>query len=111
MAPVEHSDDNGLLIALRHPLRRRILREMGDGKTISPRELSDALRQPLGNVSYHVRVLSDCAAITLVKTEPARGSVRHFYRSTVSAPWARQVLGWGESDKDAAGESSGGAQT
>lgn len=111
MAPIDRADDNDLLVALRHPLRRRILREMADGRTISPRELSSRLGQPLSNVSYHVRVLADCAAVTLVETKPARGSVQHFYRSAVDAPWARQVLNLGGSDDGAAGESSGGAPT
>lgn len=98
MAPLDHSDDNALLVALRHPLRRRILREMADGRTTSPRELSVVLRQPLSNVSYHVRVLAACAAVTLIETKPARGSIQHFYRSAVDAPWARQVLELGESN-------------
>lgn len=98
MAPLDHSDDNALLVALRHPLRRRILREMADGRTTSPRELSVVLRQPLSNVSYHVRVLVACAAVTLIETKPARGSIQHFYRSAVDAPWARQVLELGESN-------------
>jgi DNA-binding transcriptional ArsR family regulator len=111
MAPIDRPDDTDLLIALRHPLRRRILREMADGKEISPRELSNTLRQPLSNVSYHVRVLADCAAVTLVETKPARGSIQHFYRSAVNAPWAQQVLEPGERNGDGAGESSGGAPT
>lgn len=98
MAPLDHSDDNALLVALRHPLRRRILREMADGRTTSPRELSVVLRQPLSNVSYHVRVMAACAAVTLIETKPARGSIQHFYRSAVDAPWARQVLELGESN-------------
>jgi DNA-binding transcriptional ArsR family regulator len=96
MAATDRSDDNGLLLALGHPLRRRILREMADGETLSPRELSSRLAQPLSNISYHVRVLAACGAVTLVETKPARGSVQHFYRSVVDAPWARQVLGLGE---------------
>ena len=111
MAPIKRSDENNLLIALRHPLRRRILREMADGKVISPLELSNTLRQPLSNVSYHVRVLANCAAVTLVDTKPTRGSVQHFYRSAVNAPWAQQVLGLGESDGEGAGESSSGTST
>jgi DNA-binding transcriptional ArsR family regulator len=111
MAPIDRSDDHNLLVALRHPLRRRILREMADGKAISPLELSGALQQPLSNVSYHVRVLARCAVVTLVDTKPTRGSVQHFYRSTVNAPWARQVLGLRESDGDGAGESSSGTST
>jgi DNA-binding transcriptional ArsR family regulator len=93
MEPIDRTDDNNLLVALRHPLRRRILREMADGKMISPLELSNTLRQPLSNVSYHVRVLAECEAVTLVDTKPTRGSVQHFYRSAVTAPWAQQVLG------------------
>jgi DNA-binding transcriptional ArsR family regulator len=111
MAPFDRSDDDKLLTALGHPLRRRILRVMADGIAISPRELSAALGQPLSNVSYHVRVLAGCDAVTLVETKPARGSIEHFYRSAVKVPWARQVLGQGESNGGAGGESSGAAST
>jgi DNA-binding transcriptional ArsR family regulator len=93
MTSLDRSDDNDLLVALRHPLRRRILREMAGVESISPRRLSAVLDQPLSNVSYHVRVLADCAAVTLVNTEPARGSMEHFYSSSIEEPWARQVLG------------------
>lgn len=109
MASLDGSDDNDLLIALRHPLRRRILQAMADGKAVSPRELALTLRHPLSNVSYHVRVLAGCGAVTLVETKPVRGSVQHFYRCAVRAPWARQVLGIGEASGAEAGESSGGA--
>jgi DNA-binding transcriptional ArsR family regulator len=111
MAASEHPEEADLLRALRHPLRRRILREMADGEAISPRRLSTVLQQPLSNVSYHVRVLAECDAVTLVRTAPSRGSVQHFYRSRVSAPWALQVLGLEESNRDGTGESSGGAPT
>jgi DNA-binding transcriptional ArsR family regulator len=93
MATLDRPEDSDLLIALRHPLRRQILRQMADGEPTSPRDLAAALRQPLSNVSYHVRVLATHSAVTLVATEPSRGSVRHFYRSVVKAPWARQILG------------------
>lgn len=106
--PGRRPDENSLLVALRHPLRRRILREMETREPISPRELSQLLDQPLSNVSYHVRVLADCGAVKLVKTKPARGSVQHFYAATVRAPWARQVLGLGEGADGEGGESSGG---
>ena len=75
----EHTDDTELLIALRHPLRRQILRTMAAQDPISPRQISDELREPLSNVSYHVRVLADCGAVTLVDTAPVRGSMQHFY--------------------------------
>jgi DNA-binding transcriptional ArsR family regulator len=111
MAPIDRPDDSDLLVALRHPLRRRILREMADGEAVSPRQLSATLRQPLSNVSYHVRVLAERSVVTQVETRPVRGSLQHFYRSAVEAPWARQVLGLSGTGEDARGESSGGEAT
>ncbi|MFL5873693.1 MAG: helix-turn-helix domain-containing protein [Solirubrobacterales bacterium] len=96
MAPTDRPTKEQLLAALGHPLRRRILRAMADSSPVSPRELSDALAQPLSNVSYHVRVLVQSKAVTLVGTKPARGSIQHFYRSNVQAPWAQEVLAMGE---------------
>jgi DNA-binding transcriptional ArsR family regulator len=81
-----------LLIALRHPLRREILKQMVGGKAISPRELATILERPLSNVSYHVRVLVECRVLTLVRTRQVRGSTQHFYRSVVKDEWAQAVL-------------------
>jgi DNA-binding transcriptional ArsR family regulator len=106
MTNLNRSDDNDLLLALRHPLRRQILRAMASEKAISPRELSASLRQPLSNVSYHVRVLAECAAVTLVRTKPVRGSMQHFYCTAIEAPWARQVLGLRDGEGEGPGESS-----
>jgi DNA-binding transcriptional ArsR family regulator len=106
MTNLNRSDDNDLLVALRHPLRRDILREMAGEEAISPREISNALQQPLSNVSYHFRVLADCGAVSLVNTKPVRGSMQHFYCTAIEAPWARQVLGLGKKDDGPAGESS-----
>jgi DNA-binding transcriptional ArsR family regulator len=102
MAGENHTDDQ-LLVALGHPLRRQILRAMADQDRISPREISDELCEPLSNVSYHFRVLAGCGAVTLVDTEPVRGSVRHFYSPTIEEPWALAVLGVREEAVMAAG--------
>jgi DNA-binding transcriptional ArsR family regulator len=99
----EQTDDNELLIALRHPLRRQILRTMAAQDPISPRQISDELREPLSNVSYHVRVLADCGAVTLVDTAPVRGSMQHFYSPTIDEPWALAVLGLSEDGEAPAG--------
>src|ERR1700760_3336719 len=90
------ADDNERLIALRPPLRRQTLRTMAVQEPISPRQISDELREPLSNISYHVRVLADCGAVTLVDTEPVRGSMQHFYSSTIEEAWALAVLGLSE---------------
>ena len=109
MTSLDRSDDNDLLTALRHPLRRRILRRMDSDDAISPRELSNQLQEPLSNVSYHVRVLVDCAAVTLVDTQPVRGSMQHFYCSAIDAPWAQQVLGMSEAEDEGEGEKPAGS--
>ncbi len=99
----EPTDDNELLIALRHPLRRQILRTMALQDQISPRQISNELREPLSNVSYHVRVLADCGAVTLVDTEPVRGSMQHFYSTAIDEPWALAVLGLSEDEVGSTG--------
>ena len=86
-----------LFNALGHPMRRRILREMLDsGDETSPRELSATLSEQLSALSYHVRVLAECGAIELVRTEQIRGSTQHFYRAVVKAGWAITALEAGE---------------
>jgi DNA-binding transcriptional ArsR family regulator len=92
MAATDDYKTNDLLLALRHPLRRQILHMLNGDEPSSPRELADALNQPLSNVSYHVRILADCGAAKLVRTRQVRGSTQHFYRSSVKPEWARAVL-------------------
>jgi hypothetical protein len=60
--------------ALAHPLRLQIL-EAAESEAVSPSDLAVALRQPLGVVAYHFRVLHNVGLIDLVATEPRRGSV------------------------------------
>jgi len=67
--------------ALAHPLRVRILNSLHEGIS-SPNQLSQELNEPLGNVSYHVKTLLEYDCVELVKTEPRRGAVEHFYRAT-----------------------------
>ncbi|MFN8162423.1 MAG: winged helix-turn-helix domain-containing protein [Solirubrobacterales bacterium] len=79
--------------ALAHPLRVRILTSLQKGIS-SPNQLAQELGEPLGNVSYHVKTLLEYNCVELVKTEPRRGAVEHFYRATEraffsDADWAR----------------------
>jgi DNA-binding transcriptional ArsR family regulator len=85
--------DEALLRAISHPLRQRLL-GMLDGRTASPNELARELELPLGRVSYHIRLLHDLGAIELLRTEPRRGALEHFYRAVTrirfsEADWAR----------------------
>jgi DNA-binding transcriptional ArsR family regulator len=60
------------------PIRVDILDQLRAGEA-SPRQMADRLREPLGNVSYHVRQLRDAGLIELTRTQPRRGAVEHFY--------------------------------
>lgn len=94
----DKTDD--LIRAINHKLRRQILRYLHSSrKPLSPKQIErkldlSALRSGvLSSVSYHVGVLRDFKAITMVKTEPRRGAVEHFYESAVSnSVWVRNLL-------------------
>ncbi len=93
MAPGSNPKGNDLFNALGHPMRRRILREMLDsGEEASPRELAAKLSEQLSALSYHVRVLAECKAVELIRTQQIRGSTQHFYRAIVKANWALSAL-------------------
>jgi DNA-binding transcriptional ArsR family regulator len=66
--------------ALAHPLRARILQRLGE-RVSSPGELAVELEAPLGVISYHVRMLREYECVELVRTEPRRGALQHFYRA------------------------------
>ena len=50
-------------------------------RVTSPSELADELDEPIGNVSYHMRTLADLGMVELVRTEPRRGAVEHYYKA------------------------------
>jgi len=74
--------DVRVLKALGHPLRQRVLQALNED-VASPNQVANKLGEPLSNVSYHVKILESCDAIELVRTEPVRGALEHFYRATM----------------------------
>jgi DNA-binding transcriptional ArsR family regulator len=90
------ADNTRLHKALSHPLRQTLLEAL-QRRVASPSELAEELNEPIGNVSYHVKVLAENDAIELVKTEAARGAIEHFYRATARSyfddeQWAQLPL-------------------
>jgi DNA-binding transcriptional ArsR family regulator len=75
--------DPRLVKALAHVTRQHILLIAAQGP-VSPRELSELTGEGLSQVSYHVRVLfKECdKMIELIGTEPRRGAVEHYYRTS-----------------------------
>ncbi|HEX7245105.1 MAG TPA: hypothetical protein VF245_06015 [Solirubrobacterales bacterium] len=73
--------DQRLIKALAHELRVHILAILND-RMASPKELSEELEEGLSQVSYHVKVLKDLECIEMIKTEPRRGAVEHYYQAS-----------------------------
>jgi DNA-binding transcriptional ArsR family regulator len=72
--------DQALVTALGHPVRVEILEVLNE-REASPRQLEDILGQPLGNLSYHTKVLLECGCVELVRTAQRRGALEHFFRA------------------------------
>jgi DNA-binding transcriptional ArsR family regulator len=82
--PDKDITDHRVVKALAHPMRIRILAIL-DERVASPSELAVELDAPIGNVSYHVRILDSLGLIRLVRTTPKRGAIEHHYEA-VAAP-------------------------
>jgi hypothetical protein len=52
-------------------------------RVASPSDLAAELGEPIGNVSYHTRILARLGCVELVKTKQVRGAVEHYYRAVV----------------------------
>jgi DNA-binding transcriptional ArsR family regulator len=66
--------------ALSHPIRVQILTILHK-RVASPNQIAQEIGEGLSQVSYHVKVLKEFECVELVRTEPRRGAVEHFYRA------------------------------
>jgi DNA-binding transcriptional ArsR family regulator len=85
--------DEQLVSLLSHPLRAKALVVLVE-RTASPKEISVQLEENLSTVSHHVRALLKLGLIELVRTEPRRGAIEHYYRSVLRPVWTNKQ--WGE---------------
>ena len=74
--------DQRLVRAIGHPLRLRLLTIFNE-RVASPSDLATELGEPIGNVSYHTRILARLGCVELVRTKQVRGAVEHYYRAVV----------------------------
>jgi DNA-binding transcriptional ArsR family regulator len=82
-----------MISALGHPVRRRALRALHGQPEMSVTNLCRDLDLSLGSFSYHVKTLVELEVIELVRTEPVRGALAHFYRlAEPPPPWALAAL-------------------
>jgi len=66
--------------AVNHPVRLDALSILID-QVASPKEIAAMLRVGLGTASFHIAELLADEAIELVRTEPRRGAIEHYYRA------------------------------
>ncbi len=78
--PITNLADPRWSRAIAHPLRVRLL-AMLDEQAASPVVLAHKLDQPLGTVSYHVRILFELGLLELVGTRQRRGATEHIYKA------------------------------
>jgi DNA-binding transcriptional ArsR family regulator len=82
MSATINATTNAMLLkaACGHPLRMEILAAYMDANVLSPNDLARQLKQPLGNVAYHVRILHHAGILHLTRTAQRRGALEHYYR-------------------------------
>ncbi len=81
--------------ALNHPLRRSILRILGQQELASATEVAKRTNTRLGNVAYHIKVLNELEVVELVRRRQVRGAFEKFYRSAEikgKVDWVQVVL-------------------
>jgi SAM-dependent methyltransferase/DNA-binding transcriptional ArsR family regulator len=73
------NDHRGLEEALRHPLRRELLRLTVERGRLSPIEAARQVEKPVSTVSYHLRELAKEGAVALEEADSAEGSLEKAY--------------------------------
>jgi DNA-binding transcriptional ArsR family regulator len=75
-----------LAAALAHPTRVGVMSVLVEGPA-SPRQLAEAIDEPLNNVTYHVKQLRDLGCLELDHTEQRAGGrvIERFYRASQRA--------------------------
>jgi hypothetical protein len=81
-AEVKLSIQDARIKAMSHPVRRKILRHIVEHGPIAPVEIHHDLRIDMSKSSYHCRVLIELGCAEVVRTEPIRGSMKHWLIAT-----------------------------
>lgn len=74
-----------LIYALNHPVRRQILRLLGEpGEEASPSDMHKSISVGLSALSFHAQVLNELGVVHGTRTQQVRGAIEHFYASNVA---------------------------
>jgi SAM-dependent methyltransferase/DNA-binding transcriptional ArsR family regulator len=75
----KRDDHRGLIEALRHPLRRDLLRLVIERGEVSPIRAAREVERPVSTVNYHLRELAKEGAVALEDNEPTGGPLEGIY--------------------------------
>jgi DNA-binding transcriptional ArsR family regulator len=75
-----------LVAAMSHPTRFHAMTTLVE-EAATPAQIAEKIGEPLNNVTYHIKVLTELGCVELVRVQPARGGrvVEHLYRATQRA--------------------------
>jgi DNA-binding transcriptional ArsR family regulator len=79
-APVMGAPIHQLAFVLRDPVRLQLLVRLG-AQEMSANDAAKAVRLPLSNVAYHMRILKESGLLTPVEKQRVRGAVKTTYRA------------------------------
>jgi DNA-binding transcriptional ArsR family regulator len=85
--------DAKTLAAMAHPVRRRLLRQLGVDGPATASQLAERTEQLVGNVSHHLKVLAECGLIEQAP-ELAKDKRERWWRSV------RVTLSWSMHEQD-----------
>lgn len=77
--PTSNLTEAEIAQALKHPLRRKLLKTFVPGRLLSPAEAASSMGESLSDVSYHVRVLVGYRFLLLRAKEQVRGAEKNYY--------------------------------
>ncbi|MGN6587525.1 MAG: methyltransferase domain-containing protein [Solirubrobacterales bacterium] len=75
----KRDDHRGLQEALRHPLRRELLKLVVERGELSPIRAAREVEKPVSTVSYHLRELAKEGAVALEEAGPEEGALEQVY--------------------------------
>jgi len=75
----KRDDHQGLMQALRHPLRKDLLRLVIERGDLSPIGAARELERPVSTVNYHLRELAKEGAVALEADKPDEGPLERVY--------------------------------
>ncbi|HWN73248.1 MAG TPA: helix-turn-helix domain-containing protein [Solirubrobacterales bacterium] len=97
MAAAKKDDDNRYLLqALRHPLRRDLLKMAIERGEVSPIRAAREVETPVSTVSYHLRELAKVGAVASDGDEPGTGPLEQVYTADEAMrriPSVREAIG------------------